>query len=167
MPQVALTDIEVSATAVSASVTLLDPTTTLVGAPRLELTDEQGTVLRTLGLELGTHRVVLDALTPGTQYALALRLSYDLQDGAGAIELAAAQGSTFRTLTVSALYATSAVKSDSFTVTTSLDSPVQGLSAAELTLHKAGGSWAWGPRTWGRSCCPSTTCSPGARRRCA
>ena len=149
VPQVALTDIEISATSVAASVTLLDPTTTLVGAPRLELTDAQGTVVRTLGLTLGSNRVVVDALTPGTDYVLALHLSYDLQDGAGVVELAAAQESSFRTLTVSALYTTTAVKSDSFTVTTSLDSPVRGIGSAELTLHKAGGFLGLGAKDLG------------------
>lgn len=149
VPQVALTSVEVQATSVSASVTLLDPTTTLVGAPQLELRDAQGAVIRTVGLTPGTSRVVLDALTPGTDYALALHLSYDLQDGAGTVELAAAQQSTFRTLTVSALYATSAVKSDSFTVTTSLDAPVQGVASAELTLHKAGGFLGLGAKDLG------------------
>lgn len=149
VPQVALTDVEVQATSVSAAVTLLDPTTTLVGAPQLELKDAQGAVVRSLGLTPGTSRVTLDALLPGTDYALALRLSYDLQDGAGVVELAAAQESTFRTLTVSALYTVGAVKSDSFTVTTSLDTPVGGVVAAELTLHQEGGFLGLGAKDLG------------------
>ncbi|GAA3798012.1 hypothetical protein [Cellulomonas soli] len=149
VPQVALTGIEVQATSVSASVTLLDPTTTLVGAPQLELKDAQGSVVHAVDLEPGTSRVVLDALMPGTDYSLALRLSYDLQDGAGVVELAAAQESTFRTLTVSALYTTSAVKSDSFTVTTSLDTPVRGVGSAQITLHKAGGFLGFGAKDLG------------------
>ncbi|MGN8246643.1 hypothetical protein ACTHAM_000307 [Cellulomonas soli] len=162
VPQVALTDIEVSATSVSASVTLLDPTTTLVGAPRLELTDAQGSVVRTLGLTLGSNRVVVDALMPGTDYVLALHLSYDLQDGAGVVELAAAQESSFRTLTVSALYTTTAVKSDSFTVTTSLDSPVLGVGSAQLTLHKAGGFLGLGAKDLGPFTLPVDDLAAGA-----
>lgn len=149
VPQVALTDIEVGATSVSAAVTLLDPTTTLVGAPQLELKDAHGDVVRVVGLTPGTSRVALDALAPGTEYTLALRLSYDLQDGAGAVELAAAQESAFRTLTVSALYTVAAVKSDSFTVTTSLDTPVSGIVAAELTLHQEGGFLGLGAKDLG------------------
>ncbi|NTW41742.1 MAG: hypothetical protein HGA44_17990, partial [Cellulomonadaceae bacterium] len=155
VPQVALTGMEVTATSVSASVTLLDPTTTVVGAPQLELRDAQGAVLHAVGLTPGTSRVALDGLTPGTDYTLALRLSYDLQDGQGVVELAAAQESGFRTLTVSALYTTAAVKSDSFSVTTSLDTPVGGIVSAELTLHQEGGFLGLGARDLGPFALPA------------
>ncbi|WP_407344347.1 hypothetical protein [Pengzhenrongella phosphoraccumulans] len=155
VPQVALAGIEVTATSASASVTLLDPTTTLVGAAQLELRDADGAVVRAVGLTPGTSRVALDSLTPGTDYTLALRLSYDLQDEQGVVELAAAQESGFRTLTVSALYATAAVKSDSFTVTTSLDSPVRGIVAAELTLHQEGGFLGLGAKDLGPFALPA------------
>jgi hypothetical protein len=155
VPQVALTGMEVTATTVSASVTLLDPTTTSVGAPQLELRDADGAVVHSVGLTPGTSRVVLDSLTPGTEYTLSLRLSYDLQDGQGVVELAAAQESGFRTLTVSALYTTAAVKSDSFTVTTTLDTPVRGIVSAELTLHQEGGFLGLGARDLGPFALPA------------
>ncbi|MFJ3395259.1 hypothetical protein [Leifsonia aquatica] len=140
VPTVVLSGVSIRVTAASVHVSVGDPSSALLGIPRLEVLDSAHRVVTSRPVIAGEQDITLDGLAADTSYSL--RYAYQFQLANGAPQSISAVGYAFQTGLANARYSVDSKTSTTMSVGVSLDAVVDQVTSASLTLTRAASLFA-------------------------